>query len=38
MAHNEDAYTSAQPGLTVMEVVVSVNPAKDGHSKAVINI
>jgi hypothetical protein len=37
--HNRDAPShSTKPGFTVMEVVVSVDPAEDGHSKAVINI
>ncbi len=30
--------SSSTPGFTVMEVVVSVDPAEDRHSKAVINI
>ncbi len=31
-------YSSSKPGFTVMEVIVSVNPAENEHSKAVIHI
>jgi hypothetical protein len=38
--HNRDTplHSSSKPGFTVMEVVVSVDPAENGHSKAVIHI